>query len=135
MGKINTGDYYTIGEVAVLAGVQASTLRYYERIGLLPPARRMSGQRRYTTTVLQMLAVIQMAKEASFSLPEIQVLLQSQPDGVAISDRWRDLATRKIGELEAVITHAQEMKALLEESLVCGALQFELDQVNPPAKR
>lgn len=132
MGKINTGDYYTIGEVAALAGVQASTLRYYERIGLLPPARRMSGQRRYTTAILPLLAVIQMAKEASFSLPEIQVLLQS--DGAAVSDRWRDLAARKISELEAVINHAQEMKAVLEESLVCGALQFELDQVKPTAE-
>ncbi|MCA0456748.1 MAG: MerR family transcriptional regulator [Chloroflexi bacterium] len=134
MGKINTGGYYTIGEVADLAGVQASTLRYYERIGLLPPARRMSGQRRYTTAVLPMLAIIQMAKEASFSLPEIQVLLQSQPNGTAVSDRWRELAAVKIRELDAVIQHAQDMKALLEESLICGALQFELDQAAASAE-
>ena len=63
----SAGEWLTIGEVAAMAGLQASTLRYYESIGLLPPAKRVSGQRRYTTNILSVLAVIQMAKEASFS--------------------------------------------------------------------
>lgn len=122
-------EWLTIGEVAAMAGVQSSTLRYYESIGLLPAAKRVSGQRRYTAAILPVLAVIQMAKEASFSLPEIQTLLHSQTDGEVLSQRWQTLAEAKIRELDAVIGRAQEMKALLEEALSSHALQFELDQV------
>lgn len=119
----------TIGEVAQMAGLQTSTLRYYESIGLLPAPPRSNGQRRYTAAVLPLLAVIQLAKEANFSLPEIQNLLHSQAENGTVSQRWRELASQKIAELDATIAHAQEMRALLEEALTCDALQFELDQV------
>ena len=133
-GRARSDEWLTIGEVAAMVGVQASTLRYYESIGLLPPAKRVSGQRRYTTAILPVLAVIQMAKEASFSLPEIQTLLHTQADGEALSQRWQALAAAKIRELEVVISRAQDMKALLEEALNSDALQFELDQVEAPPK-
>jgi hypothetical protein len=42
----------TIGEVARRAGVATSSIRYYERIDLLPPPERVGGQRRYRTDVL-----------------------------------------------------------------------------------
>jgi MerR family redox-sensitive transcriptional activator SoxR len=125
-------DWLTIGEVAAMAGVQASTLRYYESIGLLPAAKRVSGQRRYTMSILAVLTVIQMAKEASFSLPEIQALLHPSADGDGLSQRWQTLAEAKIHELDTVISRAQEMKALLEEALDSDALHFELDQVENP---
>ncbi len=126
----HSDEWLTIGEVAAVVGVQPSTLRYYESIGLLPPAKRVSGQRRYTTSILPLLAVIQMAKEASFSLPEIQMLLHSSAEGEALSQRWQTLAAAKIRELDLIITRAQDMKALLEEALNSHALRFELDQVN-----
>lgn len=122
-------DTLTIGDVAQLAGVQTSTLRYYESIGLLPAPPRSNGQRRYTTAILPLLAVIQLAKEANFSLPEIQSLLHGQSENGSVSQRWRELASRKIDELDEVIARAQDMRALLEEALTCDALQFELDQV------
>ena len=130
----SAGDWLTIGEVAAMAGLQASTLRYYESIGLLPPAKRVSGQRRYTTAILSILAVIQMAKEASFSLPEIHALLHSRTDGEVLSQRWQSLAAAKIRELEIVISRAQDMKMLLEEALSSDALQFELDQLDVAEK-
>ena len=122
-------DTLTIGEVAQMAGVQTSTLRYYESIGLLPAPQRNNGQRRYTTAVLPILAVIQLAKEANFSLLEIQNLLHNQSQSGTVSQRWRELAARKIEELDVVIARAQDMRAMLEEALTCDALQFELDQV------
>ena len=127
--NVSTAGWLTIGEVAAMAGLQASTLRYYESIGLLPRAKRVSGQRRYATAILPVLAVIQMAKEASFSLPEIQTLLHSRTDGEVLSQRWQTLAAAKIRELEVVISRAQDMKTLLEEALSSDALQFELDQL------
>jgi MerR family transcriptional regulator, redox-sensitive transcriptional activator SoxR len=64
----------TISEAARQVGLQASAIRYYEQIGLLPPAQRMSGQRRYDTTVLYRLAIIQWARRLGFTLDEIRQL-------------------------------------------------------------
>src|SRR5688500_18215857 len=105
-------DKLSIGEVAALAGLPASTLRYYERIGLLPKPPRASGQRRYTTDILPPLAVIQLAKDANFSLPEINSLLYGA-NGTP-SQRWRELAEHKLNEVNAILQRAQEMKQLLE---------------------
>src|SRR5213080_3633848 len=56
----------SIGEVARRAGLQASAIRYYEKIGLLPKTQRISGQRRYEPNVLNYLEVIDVAKRAGF---------------------------------------------------------------------
>jgi MerR family redox-sensitive transcriptional activator SoxR len=58
--------------VAQQAGVNTSLIRYYERIGLLPPPERVSGQRRYDAAVLRRLAVIDVAQRAGLSLDEIR---------------------------------------------------------------
>ncbi len=118
----------TIGEIAHLAGVATSTLRYYEEIGLLPPPKRVSGQRRYSRDVLQVLAVIQLAKDASFTLPEIRALLYGF-DNRTPSERWKALAREKLAEIDAIIARTLEMKALLEEGLRCESLLFELDSI------
>jgi MerR family transcriptional regulator, redox-sensitive transcriptional activator SoxR len=118
-------EYLTIGEVAKQAGVQTSTLRYYEQIGILPPPKRVNGQRRYNREVLIVLAVIQLAKDANFSLTEIKDLLYG--DTGKPSERWQQLAQRKLEEINAVIARAEEMKLLLEEALESDALRYELD--------
>ena len=119
-------EYLTIGEVAKLAGVQTSTLRYYEEIGILPAPKRVNGQRRYNREVLVVLAVIQLAKEVNFSLGEIKDLLYG--DTGKPSKRWQQLAQRKLEEINAVIARAEEMKQLLEEALESDALHYELDE-------
>ncbi|MBN9634276.1 MAG: MerR family DNA-binding transcriptional regulator, partial [Actinobacteria bacterium] len=48
---------FTIGEVSVRADVAATTLRYYEQIGLIPPPARVGGQRRYDDAVIDRLNV------------------------------------------------------------------------------
>lgn len=123
----------TIGEVARMAGLQTSTLRYYESIGLLPPPRRVSGQRRYASSILQLLAVIQLAKDANFTLPEIHDLLYGDSN-LTPAERWQNLAHHKIRELDDIIALAQEKRALLIEGVECDALQFELDELNLPTK-
>ncbi len=64
----------TIGEVARRAGLQASAIRYYEKIDLLPKTQRMRGQRCYEPGVLNHLAVIDVAKRAGFRIDEIRHL-------------------------------------------------------------
>lgn len=122
----------TIGEVAEWVGVAPSTLRYYERIGLLPPPRRVNGQRRYSADVLPTLAVIQLAKDANFTLDEIRELIHGFPATVSLSERWKIIAARKLREVDAIIRQAQETRALLEEALHCPYLLYELD-VNTPS--
>ncbi len=117
----------TIGEVAELAGVATSTLRYYEDIGLIKPHRRVNKRRRYLPDILSTLALIQLAKDSDFSLDEIKELVYDFPVNVPISERWRMIAERKILEIEARIREAQATRDLLHESLTCQYLHFELD--------
>lgn len=110
---------YGIGEIARQAGVAPSTIRYYERIGLLPPAPRVSGKRRYDADILKKLGVIRLAKMAGFSIGEIQTLLHDFPTDTPASERWQVLSAQKIVEINALIQQAQTMKAILAQTLDC----------------
>ena len=115
----------TIGATARLAGVEASTLRYYESIGILPPPKRVSGRRRYGPEVLERLGIIQVAKEAGFTLPEIRTLLDGFSESEPPSANWKAMARQKLPEVEALIARAQSMKRILEEGLDCDCLSIE----------
>ena len=115
----------TIGQVAVQAGVESSTLRYYESIGLLENPSRVGGQRRYEPDILKRLAMIQVAKEAGFTLPEINTLLSGLSETESPSDRWKRMAQDKIPEVDALIQRAQAMKTLLEAGLDCDCLRID----------
>ncbi|HEX5227775.1 MAG TPA: MerR family transcriptional regulator [Bryobacteraceae bacterium] len=109
----------TISEVGRRVGLRASAIRYYEEIGILAPARRMSGQRRYDETVLYRLAVVRRAQEAGFTLDEIRQLFFGFSSSVAVSVRWKKVATRKMAELDAKIAQIQSMRAVLKKLQVC----------------
>lgn len=117
----------TIGEVAQIIGVATSTLRYYESIGLLPAPQRVNGRRQYSADVLPLLTMIQLAKDANFTLDEIQELIHGFPVDMPLSERWRAIAARKLREIDDAIRQAQETRALLEETLYCPYLHFELN--------
>ena len=55
-----------IGVIAEQAQVATSTIRYYERIGLLPPPKRVSGRRQYDSSILKKLRVIQAGSTSRF---------------------------------------------------------------------
>jgi MerR family redox-sensitive transcriptional activator SoxR len=103
----------TITAIARKAGLRTSTLRYYEKIGLLPSARRVAGRRRYDVRALKQLELIAYAKRAGFSLAEIQVLQESAYRGNPPAPLWWDLAKGKAVELDQVIVRAQEAKRRL----------------------
>src|SRR5579871_5108612 len=103
-----------ISEAARQAGLRPSAIRYYERMGILPPARRVSGQRRYDASTVQRLAVLQRAQEAGFTLDEIRELFFGFQPGVPISKRWQKMATTKLAELETRMARLRSMRDLLE---------------------
>ncbi len=109
----------TISEVARQVGLQASAIRYYERIGILLPAERMSGQRRYDTAVLHRLAVIQRARQTGFTLDEIRELFFGFRDAAPASQRWQKLSRRKLAELEELTGQIKAMRQLLEKMMDC----------------
>ncbi len=114
-----------IGEVARLAGLRPSAIRYYERVRLLPEAGRVSGRRRYDPSILQRLAVIDLCQRAGFTLAEIRTLWEGFPPSTPPSERWSALAREKLLEVDALIERAQQTKRLLARGLECGCLRLE----------
>lgn len=115
----------SIGEVAERAGSSVSAIRFYEREGLLPPAERVSGQRRFTEETVQRLGVIDVAKQAGFSLEEVGVLLTSIDEGAPAHEQLRALADRKLPEVDALIERAQAMREWLTIAGDCGCDSLE----------
>lgn len=109
----------SIGEVARQAGVRASALRYYESVGLLPPARRVAGRRVYDAASLDALRVIHLAKDAGFTVADIRRLFHGFDSATAASARWQSLATRKLHDITALIARARRMQQVLEGLLSC----------------
>lgn len=90
----------TIGELAAQSGVPASTIRYWERVGVLPKPVRASGQRRYTVAAGHQLAVIRLAQACGFGLDATRQLIHGFGSGVPASRRWQTLARKKLAEVE-----------------------------------
>jgi DNA-binding transcriptional MerR regulator len=99
-------DTLTIGQLAARTGLATSAIRFYERRGVLPAAERIAGQRRYGSDDVRRLEVLAVAKRAGFTLDEARVLLES-------GEPLRDLAARKLPEVEALIARAEEMRSWL----------------------
>lgn len=116
----------TIGEVARRAGLRASAIRYYESSGVLPAPRRVNGRRRYDASVLGRLAVIHLAQQAGFTVAEIKGLFADFAPETPAMARWQALATRKLAEVDAVMSRAREMRGVLEECLLqCRCLSLD----------
>ena len=105
----------TISQVAHQVGLQASAIRYYEQIGLLPRAERVSGQRRYDATALYRLAIIQRARQLGFTLDEIRQLFFGFRNVTQASARWRVLSERKLAELDRLQENIKAVQRLLKK--------------------
>jgi DNA-binding transcriptional MerR regulator len=106
----------TIGELAKHADVAATTLRYYERIGLIQYPARVGGQRRYDQSVLSRLDVIRLCKAAGFSLDEIVMLFADDAPGRPAT---RALAETKLVEIDARIAELQRARQIIEWGMRC----------------
>jgi DNA-binding transcriptional MerR regulator len=115
----SSAESLTIGEVSRLTGRAASSIRYYERIGLIPAPARVSGRRRYPPAILRTLAVIDTAQRAGLSLEEIRLLLAASPGNAAAAERLRQTAVRKLPEVRALIERADLVRRWLEAAAGC----------------
>jgi MerR family redox-sensitive transcriptional activator SoxR len=108
----------SIGEVAHRSGVPATTLRYYEEVGLIARPSRVAGRRQYAEDVLDVLTVISAARRTGVSLAEARVLLDAvgrHGPGRA----WRNLATDKRTQLLDQIYRLEQMVQLLDAITAC----------------
>ena len=106
----------TIGEVAEQAGVATSALRYYDELGLLRPATRVSGQRRYRPEAVARVGVILLLTDVGFTLAEVGTLLASRAEA---PKAWHALAEAKVDELRRAEASAQLARTALEHAMAC----------------
>jgi MerR family redox-sensitive transcriptional activator SoxR len=116
---------FTIGEVGSRTGLRPSAIRYYERLGLLPRAARVGGKRRFDAVVFEWLSFIALAREAGFTMAEIKRLVKGFTPGTPPAAKWRELATRKLAEIDAMVQRAERMRAVLNIALECGCFRLE----------
>lgn len=106
-----------IGQVARLVGVRIDTVRYYERLGLLPEApRRASGYRMFDETTVERIKLIKQLQELGLSLQEIDAMLRAPAK--------RATCAHEAGKIRAALTRTDEqitaltrVKLRLEEAL------------------
>jgi MerR family redox-sensitive transcriptional activator SoxR len=114
-----------IGQVARQTGHTAVTLRHWEKTGLLDPPPRRGGKRRYPPSVLTHIALIDLARQAGFSLAEIRELLTAPDPGLPAADCWRALVTRKLAETDSLMACLRDRQRLLEDLLACHCPRLE----------
>src|SRR5262245_59082726 len=108
-----------IGDLAHRASLNASAIRYYEKIGLLPAPSRSSGQRRYSSDALDRVLLIRFAGEMGFTLGEIHIFLSGIRESAPVGPRWKKLAARKILEMRQVIARARRLEKLMRGLSQC----------------
>ncbi len=110
----------SITEVGEATGLAASTLRYYERAGLLSPAARIGGRRHYSPDVLHRLRIIGLLQEVGFTIGEIGEVINRAGSG-----GWRSLARAKLDEIDEHIRKITQARELLVAALECGCSGLE----------
>jgi len=108
-----------IGELASRAGLNASAIRYYEKLGLVPAPYRASGQRRYTDDAVYRVLLIRFARDMDFSLEEIEIFMSGLNNKTLVGKLWKRLAHSKIKQVDETVVRAKRLKSLLEHLLRC----------------
>lgn len=109
-------DELTIGQLAGRFGLATHVLRHWENMGLIEPAERVNGRRRYRPLHVSRVATILLTKQAGFTLDQIKAILDA-PDGPARKEllrHHRDELDRRLAVLEAsrqIVEHGIECRA------------------------
>ena len=127
-----------IGELAHRAGTTPDTLRYYERVGLLPrPPRTPAGYRLYDSSVAQRVAFIKKAQALGLALDEIREVLRIAADGTPPCEHLRAALQRRLQDVDARIGELESLRATLQRALarsrrlplvpscICGIIESE----------
>jgi MerR family transcriptional regulator, mercuric resistance operon regulatory protein len=107
-----------IGELSKRSGVKIETIRYYERIKMLPaPPRTASGRRIYRETDLRILVFIRRARELGFHLKDIRALLRLGARPTFPCAEASEIAARHLREIRAKLRDLKKLERLLAEAV------------------
>lgn len=104
----------SISELRARTGLASSALRFYERKGLISATRRAGGKRVYDENTVEQVALIDLLKQADFTLSEIATLVG--PDGQS-AEGWREIAAAKLHELDDRVQRIQRAQKALRHAL------------------
>lgn len=108
----------TIGRLSTRAAVNIETVRYYERIGLLPsPPRTEGGHRLYGEPHVKKLTFVRRARELGFTLDEIRALLRLADERQSSCAKVRVLAADHLEDVRAKIADLKRMERVLSETV------------------
>jgi DNA-binding transcriptional MerR regulator len=105
----------SIGELSERTGVPTSALRYYDELGLVRPAARAAGRRRYAASAVRDVGLILFMREIGFSLAEIGRLIAGE------RQTRRDMIDQKLTELTEQQHRIEVARAALEHGRQCPA--------------
>src|SRR5712691_10218668 len=107
-----------IGELSRLSGVNIETIRYYERVKMLPaPPRTTSGRRVYGAMDLRILVFIRRSRELGFSPDDIRALLRLGAPGKASCADVREIAAHHLADIRAKIADLKKLERLLARTI------------------
>lgn len=108
----------TIGRLSATAAVNLETVRYYEKIGLLPaPPRTEGGHRLYGEMHVKRLTFVRRARELGFTLEEIRALLHLSDERQPSCTKARAVATKHLSDVRAKISDLKRMERVLTETV------------------
>ena len=111
-------DTLTIGKLSLLTGVNIETIRYYEKIKVLPaPPRTDSGRRMYGPMETRILAFVRRSRELGFSLDEVRTLLRLGGPEKASCREVRKIAAHHLDDIRAKITDLRKLERLLAKTV------------------
>lgn len=110
-----------IGGAAQASGLPAKTIRYYEDIGLVAPARTANGYRDFSAQDIHKLRFLGQARTLGFSVSDCRTLLALYEDTDRASADVKRLATEHLSEIDARIARLQDMRATLSDLVTACA--------------
>lgn len=107
-----------IGKLSQLTGVNIETIRYYEKINVLPaPSRSENGRRIYGPMERRILAFVRRSRELGFSLDEIRTLLRLGGPEKASCREVREIAAHHLDHIRAKISDLRKLERLLAKTV------------------
>ena len=111
-------DGVAIGELSRLTGVNIETIRYYEKIKMLPaPLRTEGGHRVYGARETRLLVFIRRGRELGFTLDEIRALLDLGEPGKASCGEVREIARHHLTHIRSKIDDLAKLEKLLAKTI------------------